>query len=89
MASKVLKFFRENPVAGVFGANFVSFALFGINWYHNVNYELKSLREEIEELKVSQALIESSVRGNKKVIKEVFAVEGQAFKPVSYRYFDK
>ena len=51
MSNKVLKFFRENPIAVGFGAKFIGFAVFGIGWYHSVNFKLETLENEVESLK--------------------------------------
>ena len=54
----MLRFFRENPVAVVFGTKFIGFAIFGISWYHSVNFKIETLEgkisrqsSEIEQLK--------------------------------------
>jgi hypothetical protein len=51
LAKQVLRFFRENPVAVVFGTKFIGFAIFGIGWYHGVNFKLETLTNEVEALK--------------------------------------
>jgi hypothetical protein len=63
LAKQVLRFFRENPVAIAFGGKFIGFAIFGIGWYHGVNFKLEDLENRVStqsiEIKALKEVIET------------------------------
>lgn len=78
MAKQVLRFFRENPVAVAFGGKFIGFAIFGIGWYHSVNFKLEDLEKKV-----------SSQETEIKALKEVISTERHYPKSISMVIADR